>query len=152
MFGFINCKHKWRTVAIDTSCSWHYKVTPDKSVDHILLFQVCDKCNERQMEYDDTSDEGRSYAIKGNDSVARLRSKWIHGGIIYPPKNLADITYIDPSYAPLRGFEEWAKRFNRDPEMKELLTHKLVDDAFGQLVVAVKLCANTTQANEVDTE
>ena len=142
--------HKWRTVAIDTSVSWKYVAKPDSSYDHILLYQVCDRCGGRQMDYDDPTEEGKNYAMKGNDAVAYLRSKWIHAGFIRAPKNPMDITFVDPKYAPLRGFEEWAKWFKRDPEMAALIKNQMVDDALGQLEVAIKLHVNNTP--KVDTE
>jgi hypothetical protein len=138
--GFLG--HKWRTVAIDTSCQWFFTANPDKPRDHILLYQICDRCGSRQMEYDDAEIEGRNYAVSGNSSVAERRSKWIRGGVIVTPKNLADITYVDPNYAPLRGYEQWVNGFKKDPEMAELLKHQMVDDALGQLEVAIKLHVN----------
>jgi len=142
MFSLFKCKHKWHTVAIDSGIEWYYKRDPQTSFSHILLYQVCSCCGERRMEYDDPTEGGRSYAKEGNTTVAKLRSKWIHASYIRSPKDPKEITYVDPEYAPLRGFEEWAKAFKKDDEMSELLKHKMVEDALGQLEVAVKLHLN----------
>lgn len=142
MFKFFSHQHKWRTVAIDVSVTWHYKADPSNEYPHILLFQICDECGERRLDYDDPTEQGKSYAMHGSNTVAKLRSKWIHGGIINAPADDRKIEWLDPSFAPLRGFEKWVKAFKRDPKMKELLeNHQMVDDALGQLEVAIKLCS-----------
>jgi len=145
MFNFgkrKSCTHSWRTVAIDTSISWCFLIKPDDNIPHVLLYQVCERCQARQMDYDDATDDGVKYARAGNTSVATLRSKWIHANIIRPPKNPNNIIYVDPNYAPLRGFENWLKALQRDPEMKSMLQQQMVDDALGQLEVAIKLYVN----------
>lgn len=139
--------HKWETVAIDTSLSWHYVRDPDRSFDHILLYQVCKHCGERQMDYDDPTEDGIKYAKEQSTLVAKIRSKWVRAGII-PDRDR--IEYVDPSYAPMRGFEKIVGQLKRDPEFKDLLKNKMIDDALGQLEVAVKLHVNNQP--KVETE
>jgi len=138
---FFSCKHKWKTVAIDTSCHWHFVKNPGDKNTHILLYQVCEKCGERQMEYDDPTKEGRAYAIAGNDNVAQRRSVWIHSGDIPMPKNSNSIKFTDPDYAPHGHFERWLRALKVDPALEDLLKQPMVKDALGQLEVAAKLCA-----------
>jgi hypothetical protein len=137
-----NRPHAWRTVLIDTSegCS---VATPgeNENIRHILLYQICNNCGVRQFKYDDPREVTQQFAKNKNSEVALKRTKWIEAGIIDAASNLEYMTFIDPSYAPLRGFEEWAKAFATDPEMCALVkNHSMVDDALGQLEVAVKLC------------
>lgn len=140
---FFGCKHKWKTVAIDTgSVTWHYVRDPDRSFEHILLYQECERCGERQMDYDDAHEAGRKYAAEGSDAVARMRSIWIHSGDIPVPHNSDKLKYIDPKYAPHGSFEKWLRALKVDPSMEDLLKQQMVDDALGQLEVAVKLYAN----------
>ena len=146
MFSFFKKQHRhvWRTVLIDTSQG--YTVTDPytsevSEFEHILLYQVCDGCGGRQFAYDDAKENAREYAKTKHSGVALKRTKWVQGGIIVPSSTSKPYTFIDPSYAPLKGFEEWAKAFSNDPEMKKLIQdNQMVDDAFGQLEVAVKLC------------
>lgn len=141
-FGKRKCKHDWNTVAIDTSHGWLFVNNPTEKSNHILLYQVCKNCGKRQMEYDDPTEKGRTYAIGGNDTVAKSRSLWIHSGEIRVPKKSENITFIDPAYAPLGDFEHWLRSIRADPALADMLQEKMVDDALGQLEVAVKLHVN----------
>lgn len=48
-------------------------------------------------------------------------------------------------YAPLRGFEKHLSAMKADPELQDLLSkHSMVDDALGELEVAIKLHYNNT--------
>lgn len=139
---FFKCKHRWRTVAIDTRYGWYFVRNPDKVFDHILLYQICDKCKERRVSYDGPTEEGRKYAEFKNDSVALCRSIWIHKGTIHnAEKGSSHITYIDTAYAPLAAFEDYIKQMRTNPEISQMIKdHQMVSDALGQLEVAVKLC------------
>lgn len=51
--------------------------------------------------------------------------------------------WIDPTYARLAGFEEYISAMKKDEKFKDLLAnHPMVDDALGQLEVAIKLSLN----------
>ncbi|SRR6056297_3833 len=144
-------KHKWKTVAIDTgSVTWHYAVNSGKAFPHILVYQECEHCGARQMEYDDALDEGKTYARNGNSIVAKMRSIWIHSGDIPMPHNKKHIKFIDPKYAPLGDFEKWARAIKTDPEMEPMLKNQMIDDALGQLEVAVKLHVNNQPQDNDD--
>ena len=134
-------KETWRTVAIDSRVTWHYIKDPDRNFEHVLVYQINDRTGERRMIYDDASDTGREYAEKGNDTVAKMRSKWIHAGTIIPPgPNIEDkVTYIDPAYAPYGSMQKYIDMMKRDPAVQDMLNEKMIDDAFGQLEVAIKL-------------
>ena len=119
---------------------WHYSKDKDTEFDHILLYKVCTECNERSMGYDDPTTHGKDYAIAGNDSVAKARTFWIEAGMI---KTTKKIDFLDKSYAPAAGIEQLIASFKKDKEFSALIEdHKMVDDALGQLEVAVKLCVN----------
>lgn len=145
MLNFLRKKDVWRTVAIDTRVSWRFVKDPTREFEHVLVYQINDVTGERRMTYDDASEEGREYAEKISDAVAKLRSKWIHGGIILPPDsiNTDNVTYIDPAYAPLGSMQKYIDMIKRDPEVAEMLNHQMVDNAFGQLEVAIKLTQKT---------
>lgn len=131
-------KHRWKTVAIDTGHEWFYAKDPDKSFDHIVLFQVCINCGKRHMDYEDPSVEGKSYAIKGHSGIAKVRSHWLNGGELKPSDK---IEYLDTSFAPDSGVEQLINKIKKDKVFGPLIKdHKMVDDALGQLEVAVKLC------------
>lgn len=144
MFGFLK-KDKWRTVAIDTRFNWHYIKNPNITFDHVLVYQINDSTGERRLVYEDATEQGRLYAEKGNSSVAKARSRWIHGGMIFPPTpgNQNKVTYIDPTYAPLGSMQKYFDMMKKDPAVKDLLKEQMVDDALGQLEVAVKLTQKT---------
>lgn len=140
MLSLFSCKHLWKTVAIDyESYGWHKVVNPDKTFDHIVRFLVCEKCGERSMAYDDPTIEGRDFAENHSNNIAKTRSKWIHSGVI---RNSDAVQFCDPSYAPLGDFEKWIQQLKEDPDMQDLLQQPMIDDALGQLEVAVKLHLN----------
>jgi hypothetical protein len=143
MFGNLK-ENRWRTVAVDTRASWHFVKDPDREFEHVLVYQINDKTGERRMTYDDASDHGREYAEKGNDAVAKMRSKWVHAGLIIPPKSGDEnkVTYIDPAYAPYGSMQKYIEMMKRDPAVQDMLDEKMIDDAFGQLEVAIKLTQN----------
>ena len=144
MFGFLKGKNAWRTVAIDTRISWHFVKDPDREYDHVLVYQVNDKTGKRRMIYEDANEQGREYAEKGSDPVAKMRSKWVHAGLILPskPGDENKITYADPSYAPYGSMQKYIDVMKRDPAVQDMLKEQMVDDAFGQLEVAIKLVQN----------
>lgn len=145
MFGFLKRKqYAWRTVAIDTRRSWHYKADPETKYHHILVYQINDLTGERRMTYDDANEEGRTYAENGNSTVAKMRSKWVHAGLITPPRTDEEnkVTYIDPAYAPFGDLQKYIDVMKRDPAVQDMLEEQMIDDAFGQLEVAIKLTQN----------
>jgi hypothetical protein len=139
-------RHKWKTVAIDTShgCSKVDLMTQKASSEympHIIKFQHC-ACGERKIEADDADSLNREYAMKHHTNIALQRTLWEESGKI---TNYDDekITWIDPTFAPLGGFEAYLKAMKADPELQQMLTdHTMVDDALGQFEVAVKLHMN----------
>lgn len=135
--NFFNCK--WDTVAVYTGFSWSESANLERSTEHIILFQKCIRCNRRRFEYDDPTHQGRHFAESGSIPVALARTQWVHAGkieITQPDK----MTYIDPSLAPLRGFENWLEAIKNDPAMNTLVEDsQLVKDALGQLEVAIMI-------------
>lgn len=148
--GFFSCKHKWATVAIDERFGWARRNDPNVGGQHIVRYIKCTKCGERSMAYDDTDKSAAEYAEKEHSDVASARVAWIHAGTIEPHKNR--IKWVDKSYAPLSGFDSWLTALKKDPAMKELLEQSMVDDALGQLEVAVKLHINNIPTPKVDDE
>lgn len=144
IFCFFN--HDMKTIAIDTRHGWQStnRIT-DETKDngqHIVVYSVCSRCGKREMKYDDATEPGREYAENGHSGVAKVRAIWLGGGPI-TTKVSKKITWIDPSYAPLGGFEPYLAAMKNDPELKDMMKdHKMVDDALGQLEVAIKLCQN----------
>jgi hypothetical protein len=140
--------HKWKTAAIDTSNGFHTINSrtgkPDKASSHIIKFQYC-SCGDRQIVADDPTEQGRIFALNRNDAVALQRAIWEESGKI-TGFVVADITWIDPVYAPLGGFEEYIKAMKSDQGLTTLLKeHPMVDDALEQFEVAIKLCINNSQ-------
>ena len=125
-------------MAIDTGITWIFKDEPNKSYNHILVYQINDKTGQRRMEYDDATEHGKSYAEAGNSIVAKLRSHWIRNGEIKRHKN-SNITFYDSSYAPLKGFQKWFDGAKNDEEIKPLLKHQMVKEAFEELETIIKL-------------
>jgi len=145
--------HLWDTIAIDTSNGWHKldKKSREETFksDHIIKFQKCHNCGKRRIEAADATQEGRTFALERHCDVALQATIWEEAGQItgYNDKN---IVWVDTSYAPMRGFENFIKNLKKDPEFKELLKNQIIDDALGQLEVAVKLHVNNTP--QVDTK
>jgi hypothetical protein len=52
------------------------------------------------------------------------------------------VTYIDPAYAPYGSMQKYIEMMKRDPAVQDMLDEKMIDDAFGQLEVAIKLVQN----------
>lgn len=136
-------KHKWRTVAIDTSNGWRRinTITQEtlKEYDHIICFLVCDSCGARSLRADDPDSDSVNFAMTKSDPVALQRIIWVESGKVtgYNPKN---ITWIDPKYAPLMGFEPHLIAMKNDSEISKIMDkHLLVKDAFEQLEIAIKL-------------
>ena len=145
--------HDWKTVAIDTTHGWMRKnrKSGEKTFEaqHIIKFVVCKHCGKREIQADDPTADGRSYALNGHEDVGIVRAVWEETGKV-TRFNAKDITWVDPSYAPLQGFEKIIDALKKDPEFKELLSNQMVDDALGQLEVAVKL--HVKNKIQVDTE
>jgi hypothetical protein len=141
--GFFSCKHKWATIAIDERFGWSQR-DGSKSGQHIVRYIKCSKCGERDMAYDDVDKSAADYAEKHHSDVASARVEWIHAGTIEPHKSR--IKWVDKSYAPLSGFDSWLTGLKQDPAMKDLLAQSMVDDALGQLEVAIKLHINNIPA------
>ena len=146
MFGLFSCRHKWNTVAIDERFGWKSNSGSNSGM-HIVRYTECAKCGERGIEYDDPEDHSRKYAREGHSDVASARVAWIHGGYIEPHSKA--LLWVDKTRAPLQGFESWLKALKSDPSMKDLLSQSMVDDALGQLEVAVKLHINNLPAPKV---
>lgn len=135
--------HDWATVAIDNTHGWHRTVAGEKVFDgqHTIVFQVCKKTGKRRIYADDATEMGRKFAMEKHCDVARQRTIWVEGGRIdhYDPDK---IVFVDQSYAPLNGFEDVIRNLKSDPDFEDLLKNKMVDDALGQLEVAIKLHIN----------
>lgn len=143
MSFFCLISHDIKTVAIDTGYVWKYKIAPDKKYSHIVEFGVCKRCNKRFIEYRDATEEGRSYAKNGHEDVAITRAKWLSGGSLTEDGRTKYVDFFDTSYAPNHGVDQWLDAFKNDEEFGKLIKeNKLVDDALGQLEVAVKMCNN----------
>jgi hypothetical protein len=84
---------------------------------------------------------------KAATAVAKMRSKWVHAGLIIPPKSGDEnkVTYIDPAYAPYGSMQKYIDMMKRDPAVQDMLDEKMIDDAFGQLEVAIKLVHKITE-------
>lgn len=142
--GFFR-SHDWKTVAIDTTNGWSRTDLTTKDVlykaDHIIKFLVCKNCGKRSIISDDAKADGRKFAMEGHSEIAIQRAIWEETGKITGYRN-DSITWVDKSYAPLKGFEEIINSLKKDPEFKDMLQHQMIDDALGQLEVAVKLYVN----------
>jgi hypothetical protein len=141
-------KHNWITVAIDTSNGWR-KLGPDKEVlynaDHIIEFMCCKTCGARKIGASDATEEGIDFALTRNKSVALQRTIWEASGKITGYDDDC-ITWVDSSYAPLGSIDDYINAIKKDKDFKELMkSHSMVDDAMGQLEVAIKLCNNNPQ-------
>jgi hypothetical protein len=143
-------KHKWTIVAIDTSNGWR-RLGKDKEVvfnaDHIIEFMCCKVCGDRKIDASDATEDGVEFALTRNNSVALQRTIWEASGKI-TGYNGDCITWIDPSYAPLGSVDDYITAIKNDENFKELMkSHSMVDDAMGQLEVAIKLCNNNPQVS-----
>jgi hypothetical protein len=140
MFGH---KHKWTTVAIDTSNGYtsRNKHDPDDKgtgFAHIIKFMKC-SCGARKIEADDPTKMGREFAMEQHIDIGLQRTIWVESGEI-TGYDQDKITWVDTAYAPLRGFEKHLSAMKADPELKDLLSkHSMVYDALGELEVAIKL-------------
>ena len=137
-------KHRWTTVAIDTSNGWTTTDRITRKTDeyqHIIEFQHC-QCGARRIDAVDALEAGRNFALNKHSDVALQAAIWIASGNI-TKYHATHITWIDPAFAPLGGFEKYLVAMKKDPELKKLLKeHSMVDDALGQFEVAVKLHMN----------
>jgi hypothetical protein len=136
-------KHKWRTVAIDTSNGWRQinKETQEilKKCNHIICFLICDSCGARSVRADDPIKESATFAITASEPVALQRTVWSESGKVsgYDPDY---ITWVDPKYAPLAGFDPHIAAMKNDIEISKILDkHSMVKDAFDQLETTIKL-------------
>jgi hypothetical protein len=60
----------------------------------------------------------------------------------------SQIVWVDTSYAPLGSVDQYINAIKDDENFKELIkSHSMVDDAMGQLEVAIKICNNNPLAN-----
>ena len=143
-------KHKWTTVAIDTSNGWtSQRRNSDVKIeaDHIIEFMCCKRCGARKIGASDATDDGADFALTRNNAVALQRSIWEASGKITGYVSQC-ITWVDSSYAPLGSVDANIKAMKNDKDFKELMkSHSMVDDAMEQLEVAIKLCNNNPQAN-----
>lgn len=137
----------YRTVAIDTSNGWHSRdrITKEmiKSSNHIIKFMICDGCNDRIISADDPEEDGRNYAMNKHSEIALQRSIWENAGKItgFDPDN---ITWIDPVYAPLGGFDRYLSAMKKDKALVDIMTaNPALKDALGEFEVLIKLHTNT---------
>jgi len=147
----MKCKilgHHMSTVAIDTSHGWQRANGADgKFVDqgqHTLLYRKCSRCNYRDMIYDDATADGRDFAEHRHSDVAISRTKWIQAGVITGYDD-DKILFVDQKYAPLGDFDSLIRELRNNPKYKsQLKQHSMIEDALGQLEVAIKLSVNNT--------
>lgn len=127
--------HDWKTVAIDSGFHTTYEDKDARPLAHVITYKVCKDC------------EDRSFDVTGLDlrygsphkGVAKQTDLWMAGAV----KSLyftEDAEFFDPMYVPKFGIEAAMQQFKNDPAFSEMIkNHKLVEDAVGQLEVALKL-------------
>lgn len=145
------CQHKkYNTVAFDSSYNTTHKAMDGHESTHYhhLYWLKCNECGHRKF------DKGSANQHSG---VEMSRLRWIEQNIVsgadkldvydedYVATNPKDTTYL--KYKPVIGVGKILKTLKTDVEFKELHKHQLVEDALGQLEVAIKLCMNNTPPN-----
>jgi hypothetical protein len=139
-------KHNWKTVAIDTSNGWsrinRWGQSDERvSFTHIIKFKEC-SCGARIIEAVDPSEDGREFAMNDHSAIALQKAIWEDSGKITGYSD-AGITWVDPKYAPLQGFDAHVTAMKADPVIKQMLDdHSMVKDAVEQLEVVIKLHEN----------
>lgn len=134
----------WRTVAIKYSYGYARKIDPATHHYHIILYQIDYKTGRRRIIADDTSEEGRNFALNENGYVAKSKTLWEQTGRIDTPSNPADITWVDPAYAPHGEFEDIITDVQRNDTLQEVLEdNPQIDAAWKQFITVVKMAKNT---------
>jgi hypothetical protein len=142
-------KHDWRTVAIDTSNGWtltnHEKVKTTAL--HTVIFSKCAKCHARKIIANDVELNDKVYVATKNRAIELQRTIWEEANRVTGYVQ-SQIVWVDTSYAPLGSVDQYINAIKDDENFKELIkSHSMVDDAMGQLEVAIKICNNNPLAN-----
>ena len=165
-FSWLNkpkpCKHRHHISVVAFDPGYHTKFTDtDDILTHHLEFQKCAACGEnRCVVINDGFPAYHKASAKKHSSIALAVHLWKEKNELQLSKEATvfcdDYETNTPlpkdvriwKYKPLTGIDKILKTLANDKEFSELASkHQMVDDAFGQLEVAVKLCseADTTE-------
>ena len=139
-------RHKWHVVAFDAGYLTTY--TEGGKSNHQLTFEKC-RCGKRRMVYHDSG-----YALdaaRRHDKITKAKHCWVETGRlrisneaeVYDPdyEMVSDpnhsVRYWD--YKPITEVGLILKKLKTNEEFQEMLQHKMIADAFGELETVIKM-------------
>ena len=104
----------------------------------MLTYIVCKNCGKRKFEVSGLEERGSKHS-----SIEKQKDKWLAGSNSIGFTDEGEI--LDVSMFPTQGINNLMERFKDDKEFGKLIkNNKLVEDALGQLEVALKLSLNNS--------
>jgi len=134
----------WTTDVLDNRWGWEKTSLDGSSTQgkHNVVLMSCRKCGGRRIDCIDQDPKLNDFALTEHSGINLVRLLWIEKGEVWGEADSKYLLYLNKDLAPMGGFEQVIKELKSDPEFTELLSNQMVDDALGQLEVAVKLHYN----------